>query len=96
MWTSEKAPIFSVLTVVIYSEKKETDIVGSENMDKKPSVIYTCKDGVNRTMEEIGELTQRGIKTSVTVKTGAGRPQGSLVPPHVLFPKRFTGGGWVE
>ena len=65
-------------------------------MNQDSDVLHVCEDGVERTMNEIGKLTEQGIKVSVIgYRETRGRPPGQSLP-HVLFPKRFTGGGWVE
>ena len=95
--TSERGTIFSVLTVDTVSQKIERVLVGSEKMNQGSDVLHVCEDGVERTMNEIGELTEQGIKVSVIgYKETRGRPLGGLTLPHIMFPKRFTGGGWTE
>lgn len=66
-------------------------------MNQDSDVLYVCEDGSERTMNEIGELTEQGIKVSIVgPKETRGRPPGGLSLPRVLFPRRFTGEGWTE
>ncbi len=63
-------------------------------MDNAEKGKFHCADGVVRTMEEIEELTERGIAVSIVKKKYVWG--GFRHPPKMVFPPRFTGGGWTE
>ena len=57
---------------------------------------FRCSDGEKRTMEEIGMLTEKGIKTSIIRK--AVRTWRKQIPQDKLyFPRKLTGSKqWCE
>jgi len=106
--TSEPSETLYVPTVDVYSQRTALAIVRSESCmirtkNKEKHNIknnkFNCSDGIVRTMEEIGMLTRKGIKTSITRKPMVNRkPNRKPIPQDkIIFPKKLTGSKqWCE